>query len=331
MPEGKRAGFNFTGPLAGLGNTLLGQFGVESASKAPINAQAGPKVDPVKSFAAKGIPLEVQLWVGARLPFAAFVTILGFFTYFYHIVPIVPWLLSGFSILFGIIVCWPPNHIGARSRGVADWGMMGSWFLAVGFAVVLGLVNYGLLESWVNVTFLREYKDLKADISPVAVMDAGILSFGKDVTLATTMSAGYKFWFYNYCAAPIVGKDPTAVPVTYWAVGVGCCDARGEFRCDSAEDKDARSAVPLRPYTVGKEIASHYDKAIMMSAAANELEVAKDKVFVLWYKDPKKAGQDMWWLCTGLFIMLTLCAFCAYIGCVSAFTHMSVMQKVDTD
>jgi len=322
--SGRSAGFNFTGPLSGIGNSLLRRFGVQAAErKAPEVLKQEAQIT-----AHQGIPLHIQLWLGARLPFIAFTTILGFFTYLYHIVPIVPWLIAFFSLVFAVIVCWPPKHIGEKKRGIWDWGPMTSWLLAVGLAVAFGLFNYGIFESWINTSFLREYKDVEASTDPAILPDAGILTFADDVLLETTMSAGYKFWFYNYCAAPIVGAgDPSSAPIAYWAVGVGCCDSRGGFTCDSAQDKSAHQAVPVRPYNIGPEVTSHYNHAIRMAAAANDLEVAKETVFVMWHKDPKAVGGNVWWICTVSFIGLVLVAMCACFGCQAGLTHMSIMQQ----
>jgi hypothetical protein len=326
MPRnGNRAGFNFTGPLSGLGNSILQRFGVKTAERNFTNLAGEPGKAPAQE--AHGIPYEVQAWLGARLPFAAFVTIVGFFTYMYHISPIMPWLLVFFSLDFAIIVCWPPKQIGTKRRSFWDWGPMYSWFFAVGMAVCCGLLNYGLLESWINTAFLREYKDVQPTADPMSVSDAGVLTFAKGTHLDTSASAGFKFWFYNYCAAPIVGNDPQAAPITFWAVGVGCCKSRGEFTCDSASDKSAISGMPLRPHNLGPEITSHYDHAIRMSAAANDLEVSKDHVFVVWHKDPKGVGKSTWWLATTIFLILTLIAMCAYCGCNSALIHIDTMQR----
>jgi hypothetical protein len=323
--SGQRAGFNFTGPFAGLGNSILHKFGVKTAErekpKSPDRQYDGPVVE------THAMPLPTVLWLGARLPFAAFVTIFAFFTYLYHIVPIVPWICAFFCLVFAVIVCWPPKYIGTKRRSFWDWGAMYSWCIAIGLAVCLGHINYGILESWINTTFLREYKHVKANTDPKAVMDAGILNFDKDVILDTSMSAGYKFWFFDYCAAPIVGSDPQAFPVHYWAVGVGCCDSRGGFKCDSAADKSAHKAVPLRPHSLGPEITEHYNTAVRMAAAANDLQVAKEPVFVMWHKDPKEVGEGIWWFCTMFFIISTLIALCACCACQSGYTHISVMQQ----
>lgn len=305
---------------------MLGAFGMNQAERQGLTSSQKPKV--LEKLEAKGIPLYILLWLGARLPFAAFVAIVGMFTYMYHILPLLPWLLVFLSIDFAIVVCWPPKMIGTKRRGFWDWAPMMSWFFAIGFAVLFGLLNYGIIESWVNAVFLREYKNVLPSTNPAEVSDAGVLTFAEGTRLETESAAGYKFWFYNYCAAPIVhGADPGAKPITFWAVGVGCCKSRGEFTCDSAADKTTRSAMPLRAHNLGPEITSHYNHAIRMAAAANDLEVTKDPVFVLWHKDPHAVGKFAWWISTSLFLVFIILSLCACCGCQAALTHLSVMHQ----
>lgn len=322
---GSKAGFNFTGPLAGLGNLLLSRFGVPTAESQHVRSEA--QLHKAVVVAAQTMPLSVQKTLGARLPALAFVLIVGFFTYVYHVIPIAPWAIVFFGSVFAVVMCWPPSYIGMKKRTWGDWGPMASWFIALTLGIVIGQINYGIFESWINTTFLRHYENISSKTPSAAVVDAGVLKFEPGTVLQTTMSAGYKFWFYNYCAAPIAGDNPTAAPITFWAVGVGCCDSRGGFTCDSAADASARSAVPLRRYNLNEEIAEHYDHAVRMSAAANDLEVAKDKLFVYWTKDPKAMGQSVWWMCTATFLIMTLAAACACMACESGLTHMNVMQQ----
>lgn len=324
---GKRsAGFNFTGPLAGVGNSMLSRFGIKAAVQEREVAKKQTEV--LKPGVARKVPLPMLLWLGARLPFGAFVLILAMFTFAYHLLPLVPWMLCFLFSVFATVVCYPAKEIHNRRRNFWDWGPMYSWILAVGLGMTFGLINYSILESWINTTFLVEVTGVKANANPVALMDAGILTFAEDAMLNTSAGAGYKFWLSNYCAAPIVNTDDAfGAPITFWAVGLDCCGGRGAFTCDSAQDKSTHKAVPLRPYTIGPEITAHYNAAIKMAAAANNFEIAKETVFVNWHKDPKAVGKWCWWFCTMNFIALTLVALCACCACQSGLTHISVMQQ----
>jgi len=319
------AGFNFTGPMAGLGNSVLGLVGIKKADR--------PKQQPMVSSnrstddMVHGMPLQMQLTLGARLPFCAFVFILGLFTYAYHLTPLLPWLVVFLCVDFALIVTWPPREIGHTARNFWDFSPLFSWLFAVASAVGVGLLNYGVIEAWVNTTFLREYRDVLPNTNPLAVSDAGILNFAKGTKLDTSSAAGYRFWLHNYCAAPVVGEDPMATPVGFWAVGVGCCASRGDFSCDSAGDESALAAMPLRPHNLGPEITERLNIAINMSAAANNLEINKERVFVAWQKDPHRAGKNAWWLATGIFLALDTVALCCCCACQSGLTHLRVMRQ----
>mmetsp|Transcript_68179 Transcript_68179/g.108174 ORF Transcript_68179/g.108174 Transcript_68179/m.108174 type:complete len:342 (-) Transcript_68179:71-1096(-) len=302
-----KAGINFTGSGAWFGNSLLEYAGVKKAERAPPEERAE------QAMKEETRNVDLSLWLGARLPALVFIIILGCFTYLYHVAPIVPWLCVFFALDFALIVTWPPKMVGGRRRTPMDWMNMTSWLAHIGIAILVGLGNYGILEAWVNTTFLREYNDVKPTADPMSLQDGGILNFQSGTKLDVDSAAGYKFWLYRYCAAPIVHEsEPTAAPISFWAVGIGCCASRGDFTCGSAEEASARSAMPLRPHNLPPEIVDHYDHAIRMSAAANGFEVSKNRMFVMWSKDPHALGEQAWWISSVIFLVLSLVTLCIY-------------------
>jgi hypothetical protein len=305
-----KAGLNLTGNFAGF-NHVLSWAGVNKAERVPPEERAE------KAMKEEHRNVNTKLWLGARLPAVVFIVILGAFTYTYHISPAVPWLCVFFAVDFAIIVTWPPKMIMGRRRTINDWSDMATWIAAVFLSTCIGLTNYAVLEYWVNTSFLREYNNVQATSDPVAVQDGGVLNFAAGTKLDVDSAAGYKFWLNRYCAAPIVKDDPPLSPVSFWAVGIGCCKSRGDFTCDSAEDSSAQAAMPLRPHNLPPEVVKHYDRAIAMSAAASGIEVSKNKMFVLWQKDPHAVGKQAWWICSIVFLVLSLMALCIY-QCISS-------------
>jgi len=319
---------NFTGPMADFGKSLnqslLRMGGFEEPApveeKASSSGRAPLKPPPAMS-------LNTQLWLGARLPFAAFISILGIFTYAYHMSPALPWLLVFLCVDFAVLVAWP-TQISNRSRTFWDFGPILSWLLAVGFAVVLGLGNYAIISGWVNATFLQEYNDVTFNTNPGAVVDGGILNFASGTTLASSQAAGYKQMLQNFCAAPIVSaSDAKAAPVAFWAVGQECCDSNGGFTCDGAGDTGAHSGMPIRAHTIGPEWTANYNKAIKKAAGANGLKVAKETVFVMWVNDPHGVGKTAWWFATTCFFLLSLVGVCSCCACQLGFRHISEMEQ----
>lgn len=320
MSRTGQASVNFTGPLSGLGNAFLRMGGLNSRTK--LESPDGGKVkQPPQS-------LKLKLWLGARFPYIAFCMIACLFTYTYHMFPMLPWLLVFLCLNFAVLMAWPAKDIGIKRRTIWDWAPMVSWMVAIGYATTFGLINYGIIEGWVNTTFLREYDNIRFDTDPRAVIDGGVLNFAEGTSLDTSRSAGYKLWLDEYCAAPIVKSDkPEEAPVGFWAVGMGCCKSRGEFACDDAKDASAHSGVRLSPHSLGPQTAEGYKKAIHMAAAASGLEVAKETVFVMWAKNPHSVGKAAWWIATGVFFGVCSLATCACCVCQAGLTHISEMEQ----
>lgn len=317
-----KSNLKFTGPLSTLAERFRQMSGLGKAGDVESVSQ---KQQEQKS--ANASALSTRLWMGARLPFVAFVIILGAFTYLYHFLPILPWFLVFLAADFAVLVTWPSKEVGTKRRTFWDWGPMMSWTFAVCFAVGLGHVNYAVYEPFVNAKFLSQYSDVTFDTDPRAVSDAGVLNFATGTSIDIAASAGYKRWIQQYCAAPVVSTgDPASAPVGFWAVGTDCCNSRGEFTCDAAGEAGANSGMPVRPQN-GDERIEGFNKAIKMSAAANNLEVAKEIVFVMWAKNPHSVGKAAWWAATSVFFALIFVGLCTCCACQQGFTHINVMEQ----
>lgn len=300
-----------------------------------------PKQQPASASAEK--PLEPRpvprrrtdfevVTLGARVPFLFFVLIMGLFTYAYHLNPIVPWFVVAVCFDFAVIATWPPPS-SMQPRTHWDWFPMVSCLFAVGMAVLCGLLNFATFEAWVHVNFLQEFKDVVPTMNPASVSDAGILNFAAGTVLDVGSAAGYRVWPYDYCAAPIVDGEETSLnnPVTFWAVGIGCCSSRGEFTCDSADDKQAHKGIRLEShmlgYFMGHEVKDNYEKAIRMAAAAYSIDAADAPVLVAWHQDPGTVASRSWWSSTITFSTLVLVALCCCMSCQTTLTQVTLMQK----
>ncbi|CAK0872052.1 unnamed protein product, partial [Prorocentrum cordatum] len=106
--------------------------------------------------------------------------------------------------------------------------------------ILLGIPNSTTMEPWIHVNQLRRHSDVLPTWDPRLAADAGILHFAAGAALDVGASAGFQAWPHTYCAAPVVdnstGDAGDADPVGFFAVGVDCCDRRGGFTCDGAED-----------------------------------------------------------------------------------------------
>lgn len=298
---------------------------------------AKPMPTPASADGAPGVPTRrltdaEVLTLGARMPFLIFVLITALFTFAYHLNPLAPWFAVIVCFDFAVLATWPPPS-SMQPRTHWDWFPMGSCLFSVGMAVLFGLLNVCNIEAWVHVNFLQEFKDVVPTMNPASVSDAGVLNFAEGTVVDAGSAAGYRVWPYDYCAAPILdGKESTPnTPVTFWAVGVGCCSSRGEFTCDSAEDKEARKGIRLEShmlgYFMGHEVKSNYEKAIRMAAAAYSMDAADAPVLVAWHQDPDAVASRSWWAATITFSLLVFVALCCCTSCQTTLTQVRLMQK----
>lgn len=261
--------------------------------------------------------------LGAQLPFVLFTGILFLFTYWHHKVPFAPWLVAILGADIVATLAWPPASAG-RSR--QEWFPLLACFMAIGMGILFGNLNCVHLEPWLHAQFLREHSDVLPSSDPLAFADAGILHFAEGTVLDTESSAGYRVWPYTYCAAPIVSRNQSSGPIGFWAVGIGCCDARGGFTCDDAEDSSVRSGLRTETHmlghSVGHDVGDNFERAIRMAAAAHDMEAAHKPVLVVWDKNPESLGTKSWWITTVIFALLTLVALAFSMCCFQVLTRV---------
>ena len=77
------------------------------------------------------------------------------------------------------------------------------------------------------------YLNVLPSESAAAHADAGKLLFSLDTKVDTSKTVGYRAK-HVYCVAPIM--DYATTVIQYWAVGVDCCQGRGQFACGDVVD-----------------------------------------------------------------------------------------------
>merc|ERR1719291_700449 len=97
-------------------------------------------------------------------------------------------------------------------------------------------VHYGAsVGNRTAVTTATTPADARADAAWIKFSDAPQIS-----SVDTTRSAGFKVGGTMYCVAPILsaqafsGGDASTIRVSYWAVGIDCCNHAGVFSCDAS-------------------------------------------------------------------------------------------------
>merc|ERR1719379_1338649 len=139
----------------------------------------------------------------------------------------------------------------------------GSWFFFVGllcgfacmFGCLCGLYNYytHMMQYW-TYDENRAYSNVLPTEPAEAHADAGKIVFAHTSRVDTSRAVGFKSGS-TYCVAPIL-DDTQGDRVEYWAAGVDCCPARGDFACDDAFNPKAKSGVVILDTTGGDTAVS---------------------------------------------------------------------------
>lgn len=265
--------------------------------------------------------VSLAMLMTTHLPPVWFVLIVGVFTYMYHSAPALPWFFALLGLDVVLVSAWPHTvparhwaHVDSRGALSREWVPLFAGLGAVTLGILIGIPNNTMMEPWVHVNELRRHSDVLPGWDPRLAADAGILQFAEGAALDVDASAGFQAWPHTYCAAPVVDNSTgDGDPVGFFAVGKNCCDRRGGFTCDGAEDPDVRTSVRVSPHGLSdfwswQNAGANFRRAALMSAAANGKEVKEPVVLVIWTKDPDSLATTAWWTSTGLFLGCILVA-----------------------
>lgn len=251
---------------------------------------------------------SLTLLLAAHLPAVWFSLLVGLFTYKYHDAPIAPWFAALIGLDIVLVSAWPV-HVPARTWTKWEWLPMFAGLAAVGLGVGIGIPNNTTMEAWFHVQQLPHHSDVLPSWDPRLAADAGVLHFAPGAALDVGASAGYRAWPHTYCAAPVVDNTTgDGDPVGFFAVGRNCCDRRGGFACDGAEDPDVRTGVrvtahALNDFWTWQDAGDNFRRAARMSAAANGKELKEPLVLLIWTSDVDSLASSSWWWATGVFIV----------------------------
>lgn len=139
--------------------------------------------------------------------------------------------------------------------------------------MLLGYIGYSVyMRNYDVFNASVAYDSVPANSNPSAYTDAGSITFSADARIDPYKAAAYRKGV-TYCAAPIIGSDPSGF-VGFWAVGTGCC-GKTAFRCgdvygDTHGGRVVRDADP------------EYMKAAEESAARAGLALPVNPIFIAW-------------------------------------------------
>jgi hypothetical protein len=255
------------------------------------------------------------------VPWTIFAIISCLFVFAYHHYYLACWLVVLAFLMLAVIFMVLDSR---RKQG-------GSWFLFLGllslFAIMFSSM-FGTYNYWMHMFPYWSYDENRAysNVLPTepaeAHSDAGKIKFSHTARVDTTRAVGYKSGSV-YCVAPIL-DDTQLDRVEYWAAGVDCCPARGDFNCDDTWNPKARSGVVILDTSAGDASVSSGDTSVgfhlfkskrdmyvqsVREAEANfGLTSADYPLFVRWVGDPQQIQDDYWRSGVG-FLVATICIY----------------------
>lgn len=220
-------------------------------------------------------------------------------------------LTFALSVFFGFP---PPSPF---QRKMYDWAPLACYLGASVLGLACGQVTHDtLMRPYYTLLMNREYMSVSPSEPAGAHADAGIVSFAPGTRLDATQFSAYteQSTQMTLCAAPIL--DDATTSVSFWAVGVECCDGE-KFWCGDALDRTTLSgALWTKPF-LGRTSTVEFRAVAAKAAATHGIEMAQDSLFLRWVKDPNSLRSGM--LRDGIIVY---CVFLCAIGvlCVIAYS-----------
>lgn len=217
-------------------------------------------------------------------------------------------------------------------------------FATCAFAVAAG----GVVGTSIHLTELldywpyyqkRHYTNVAPDEPAASKADSSVIVFMEGARPDASRLMGYRRNGNTYCVAPIAtDSDYTdastgiASDIQYWAIGMNCCGHHGEFTCDDAENKKARSGLVMQQLTgddkigegvMSSDVMAYYSKAVKMSLTKYDLTSPEQRIYVRFVQDIGKAREAYWnsaWKSWGIyqfcwsFVWLTAGAVAVLLG-----------------
>lgn len=215
--------------------------------------------------------------------------------------------------LQGVIV-GPELHYSRRHKSM-PWLVL-IWLVSTLSALYVGSRNYHKAYAPYELANSgRDYRDVPAGAMASGYLDGRTINFDASFVLDDTRSVGFKAFGSTYCAAPVLSTSDTEalddyLVVQFWAVGLDCCGARGDFLCDDAGEADVHKGIVMHDPAESETLVSAllaprlfksgYSRAIAASCALYEMQTSADPVLIAWVKEPDDVLRG--WLTTALLV-----------------------------
>lgn len=199
--------------------------------------------------------------------------------------------------------------------------------MTVGLSTLVGAINYASsAQAYFGFHSRQVYTNVLPGEPAASHYDAGMLIFSQGAGVDHTKAVGYKHRGRVYCAAPVLDNTQMA-RVEYFAVGVDCCGARGQFTCGDANDFYAKGAIVQREASSWSGMTDYegYQAAVDLAAAAHGLAAAERPLFVKWVSDAFETRDALW--TTALSVALVSSAIFLFFGILGAVAANAYWRK----
>ena len=186
------------------------------------------------------------------------------------------------------------------------------------------------MSIFYSLAFGQAYSEVPPYSPGAAYADAGEILFANTAFLDTDSSLGYRD-HTTYCVAPVLDSSKEVKEVTFWAVGVDCCAARGDFQCGEASGNSTRGGVRLESHDgflgqyglFGRPRDTEFREAIKQAAAVYSLSLDDELILVSWSSSPsyekwarfgRAIGTIGFGACLFLLSILTMAVIYNYYG-----------------
>jgi len=164
---------------------------------------------------------------------------------------------------------------------------------AIALSVPVGnLVQDSYMADYYRLAGGATYHNVDPSEPSAMKADASVLVFQDGTYVDVDKSVGFMEAGDVYCVAPVLGSTASKSP-TYWAVGQGCCDARGGFSCGISH---AASSVNSALADANENDEAEYAKAVKMAASVYGFDqVVSPPLTVRWTANASNAADYLWW------------------------------------
>jgi len=249
-----------------------------------------PHKDPVGGTTAQA-PVKVGIWSPIRIALLACALYTANLVVFAFVIPTnglldVRWTVVIFSLACAAFYGYPePSPF---QRRLYDWTPL-MCFLGttlIGLTAGQMIFDYAM-KPYYMLTMNQTYTSVAPSGPSGARADASIIHFMPGTRVDRTKAIQYVDIPSKIpmCAAPIV--DDSATEMSFWAVGVNCCDNTGDFWCGDVGDPTVLSATKWNPPVSSHHAPLDFSKACAKAAAVHGFTLGEPQLLLEWSKDPQ--------------------------------------------